>query len=94
MFTDLYMITEEGLPFINEYVDSLNKILKTKNKQLSKIQSTWLGFIVWCIITTNTVCYSAPICQDKFSPLYRNKPKPLTYHRYYFHKYTETSFFH
>lgn len=58
MFTDLYMITEEGLPFINEYVDSLNKILKTKNKQLSKIQSTWLGFIVWCIITTNTVCWA------------------------------------
>lgn len=52
------MITEEGLPFINEYVDSLNKILKTENKQLSKIQATWLGFIVWCIITTNTVCWA------------------------------------
>lgn len=52
------MITENGLPFINEYVDSINKILRGENKELSRIQATWLKFILLGILITNTVSWA------------------------------------
>lgn len=52
------MIIEDGLPFINNYVDTINQILCRENKQLSRLQATWLKFVLSGIILTNTVCWS------------------------------------
>jgi len=52
------MIPENGLAFINEYVDSINKILGHENKQMSFLQAKWIKFVLLGIITTNTVCWA------------------------------------
>ena len=52
------MICENGLPFINDYVDNLNKILKSNNCELTKTQSLWMKFILLGILVTNTVCWN------------------------------------
>ena len=52
------MICDNGLPFINKYVDKLNDILKLNNKKLTFRQLCWIKFILLGIIVTNTVCWS------------------------------------
>jgi hypothetical protein len=54
------IITKEGMPFIKEYVSSLNIIIKEKlgGKELSKIQSWWLQFVILGILVTNSFCWS------------------------------------
>lgn len=54
------MIAREGLPFIQEYISSLNEIIKREDpsKQLSRLQKCWISFVLLGVIVTNTVCWS------------------------------------
>lgn len=53
------MIISEGLPFINEYVDTINAAIKIKapEQSLTRLQCYWLSFIILGILVTNTVCW-------------------------------------
>lgn len=67
------MIVGESLPFIRDYVKTLNEILKQKNPgfELTKIQVAWLNFVLLGILVTNSVCwakmkrFSLGVYQDK-----------------------------
>jgi hypothetical protein len=47
----------EPLPFINEYITSLNQYLKSFGHPLNRIQSVWLGFCLMGILLTNSICW-------------------------------------
>ena len=53
------MIVSNGLPFIREYIDSLNAVIKQhdQSKSLTKLQCYWLSFIILGVLVTNTVCW-------------------------------------
>ena len=54
------IITKEGMPFIRDYVSSVNTLIKEKlgGKELSRIQSLWLQFVILGILVTNSFCWS------------------------------------
>ena len=54
------MIVGEGLPFIKNYIQSLNALIKehSPNSGLSKLQCTWLSFLVLGILVTNSLCWA------------------------------------
>ena len=54
------MIFKDGLPFIKNYIANINTAIKTDNpdKALSRIQCTWLSFVLLGILVTNSVCWS------------------------------------
>ena len=66
------MICPDGLLFINDYIESLNKILQQENKQqLTKIQRYWIKFVLLGILVTNSVCW---VKMERFSiGIYSNK---------------------
>jgi DDE superfamily endonuclease len=66
------MICPDGLSFINDYIESLNKILQQENKQqLTKIQRYWIKFVLLGILVTNSVCW---VKMERFSiGIYSNK---------------------
>ena len=53
------MIAGKGLPFIKEYVNSLNTAIElhSPEQSLTKLQCCWLTFIILGILVTNTVCW-------------------------------------
>ena len=53
------MIITEGLPFIKNYITSLNAAIKqhAPEKQLSRLQCYWLSFVILGVLVTNTVCW-------------------------------------
>lgn len=54
------MIIGEGLPFIQNYVSSLNEAIKAHSpeKELTRIQQSWLSFIILGLLVTNSLCWS------------------------------------
>ena len=56
----IMIINKDGMPFIKDYITSLNAILQTKfgGRELSKIQSLWLQFVILGILVTNSFCWS------------------------------------
>lgn len=54
------MIINDGLPFIKEYVNSLNSAIKEHSPEhsMSKIQCYWLSFVILGLLVTNTLCWS------------------------------------
>ena len=54
------MIIGEGLPFIHDYVESLNEALKAHSPQdeLTRIQRYWLSFVILGLLVTNTLCWA------------------------------------
>ena len=54
------MLFEEPLPFVINYISTLNEAIKTScpERQLSRIQRYWLSFCVMAIILTNSVCWA------------------------------------
>src|SRR3990167_3352537 len=54
------LIAKESLPFIQSYVSELNDGLKklTDGRELSRIQSIWLQFVILGMLVTNTLCWS------------------------------------
>ncbi|MDA7949840.1 MAG: hypothetical protein MPJ78_20540 [Hyphomicrobiaceae bacterium] len=53
------MLIAKCLPFIRDYVDGLNSVLKeTLDSQgLSRLQAYWLSFVILGVLVTNTVCW-------------------------------------
>ena len=53
------MIIGEGLPFIKDYISSINEAIKKQSpeKSLSKIQSYWLSFVILGLLVTNSLCW-------------------------------------
>jgi hypothetical protein len=50
----------EALPFIQLYIDSLNRSLADLNgRELTRLQMMWLGFCLTAMILTNSVCWKA-----------------------------------
>lgn len=49
-----------SLPFIKEFIDSLNDGLKeyNQNYELSNLQSKWLCFCLMGILWTNSICWA------------------------------------
>jgi hypothetical protein len=54
------MIIGEGLPFIQDYVASLNQVIKehAPEHELTKIQRYWLSFVILGLLITNTLCWA------------------------------------
>jgi len=54
------MIIGEGLPFIQDYVASLNQALKehSPENELTRIQRYWLSFVILGLFITNTLCWA------------------------------------
>ena len=54
------MILGEGLPFIRDYVDSVNAAIKKQapEKKLSRLQCYWLSFVILGVLVTNTLCWN------------------------------------
>ena len=54
------MVINEGLPYIKEYVNALNQILKqhSPDNKMSKLQCYWLSFVILGLLVTNTLCWS------------------------------------
>jgi hypothetical protein len=54
------MLIGEPLPFITEFVESINDAIREfgKNKRLSSTQRYWISFCIMAIIMTNTVCWA------------------------------------
>src|SRR5580692_3040323 len=54
------MIYPESLPFIKDYITSVNKILSNNNvnKKLTMLQEYWLKFVLLGILVTNSICWS------------------------------------
>lgn len=52
-------ISSEILPFVKNFIESLNETLKEINPQadLSKTQKRWLGFCITAIAVTNSICW-------------------------------------
>lgn len=53
------MIMGEGLPFIRDYVSSINEAIKHQSpeKSLTRIQSYWLSFVILGLLVTNSLCW-------------------------------------
>lgn len=53
------MIIGEGLPFIKDYVSSINEAIKQQSpeKSLTRIQSYWLSFVILGLLVTNSLCW-------------------------------------
>lgn len=53
------IITEEAAPFIRNYVNALNEGLKQQpnGKELSRLQSLWLQFVILGMLVTNSLCW-------------------------------------
>lgn len=52
------IITEEGLPFISNYIAALNECIKNQNKSgLTRIQCVWLRFVLLGMLLTNSLCW-------------------------------------
>ncbi len=53
------MIIGEGLPFIKEYISSINDAIKQQSpeKSLTRIQSYWLSFVILGLLVTNSLCW-------------------------------------
>jgi hypothetical protein len=53
------IITEEGLPFIADYISEVNEGVKKLNKVgLSRLQCVWLRFVLLGMLLTNSLCWS------------------------------------
>ena len=54
------IITKESAPFITDYVQALNETLKahSQGRELSRLQSMWLQFVILGILVTNSLCWS------------------------------------
>lgn len=54
------IITKDSAPFIQDYITSLNKILKyhSQGQDLSRLQSMWLQFVILGMLVTNSLCWS------------------------------------
>lgn len=54
------MIIGESLPFIRDYVKTLNDILKQQKPEyeLTRLQVAWLNFVILGILVTNSVCWA------------------------------------
>jgi hypothetical protein len=53
------MIIGEGLPFIKDYVTSINEAIKKQSpdKSLTRLQSHWLSFVILGLLVTNSLCW-------------------------------------
>jgi len=53
------MLIGETLPFVNAYIEELDRTLRTLDPGagLSSIRKGWLGFCVLAVIVTNSVCW-------------------------------------
>jgi hypothetical protein len=55
------LIGNSSLPFIREYVEALDKAIKTKDPGsdgLTRLQKVWLSFIILGTLITNSVCWA------------------------------------
>ena len=54
------IITKDSAPFIQDYITSLNEILKShsQGQELSRLQSMWLQFVILGMLVTNSLCWS------------------------------------
>ncbi|MCP3678947.1 MAG: hypothetical protein GY782_01065 [Gammaproteobacteria bacterium] len=54
------MIPQNGLPFIKEYISSINTVLQQKEPgvSLSRLQCAWIAFVLMGILITNSLCWS------------------------------------
>ena len=54
------MLMGEPLPFVQEYVEELNRVLEElkPGQGLSSIQKKWLGFCLMGIVVTNSICWA------------------------------------
>lgn len=54
------MLIGESLPFIRNYVASVNESIKKQNpeNELSRLQCYWLGFIILGLLVTNSFCFA------------------------------------
>ena len=54
------MIIGESLPFITDYVATLNEAIKTHSPDnvLTRIQKYWLSFVILGLLITNTLCWA------------------------------------
>jgi DDE superfamily endonuclease len=54
------MIIGDSLPFIRNYIASVNKLIQQNNPdhKLSRLQSYWLGFIILGLLVTNSFCWA------------------------------------
>ena len=54
------IITKDSAPFIQDYITSLNEILKShsQGQELSMLQSMWLQFVILGMLVTNSLCWS------------------------------------
>ena len=53
------MIISEGLPFIKDYISSINEAIKKQSseKALTRIQTCWLSFVILGLLVTNSLCW-------------------------------------
>jgi hypothetical protein len=53
------VIIGEGLPFIRDYVESINLAIKQQDpeKSLTRIQTCWLSFVILGLLVTNSLCW-------------------------------------
>jgi len=53
------LLTREGLPFINDYIEALNASLSKINTEasLSYLQCAWLRFVLMGMLVTNSLCW-------------------------------------
>ena len=54
------IITKDSAPFIQDYITSLNEILRSdsQGQELSRLQSMWLQFVILGMLVTNSLCWS------------------------------------
>ena len=54
------MIVSQGLPFIRQYVETLNEAIKAHepSESLSRIQCIWISFVILGVLVTNTLCWT------------------------------------
>ena len=54
------MLPQNGLPFIKEYISSINTVLQQKDPgvALSRLQCAWITFVLMGIMITNSLCWS------------------------------------
>lgn len=56
----MIMLIGESLPFIRNYVASINESIKQQKpaNELSRLQCYWLGFIILGLLVTNSFCFA------------------------------------
>lgn len=54
------IISKNSAVFIKDYINAVNQILKTSapGRELSKLQSMWLQFVILAMLVTNSLCWS------------------------------------